>query len=182
MMRTHTSNLPLSQPATAGNSGDSGDKPAKPNNGGALQPIRQWGQSGDEVGAKWGHFYMMKLNSINLSICLAPNPAATCPASGFVGSLCTSPETGAKGIPLAQHHPAADLVEAPPKPKRRPRANRCCPMRSASTINKYRYRLPKPRFSICEIPPQMHLWITFAAPAFCELLKKQALWIRFASG
>ena len=43
------------------NSGDSGDKPAKPKVGAGLEGARQWGQSGDRLGTERGHFYIVRM-------------------------------------------------------------------------------------------------------------------------
>ena len=73
-MMPQADKLPRFQAATGVKAGGSGGKTAKPNNGGALRLIDHWGQSGDKAGAKWGQFYMMKMNSINLSTYPAPCP------------------------------------------------------------------------------------------------------------
>jgi hypothetical protein len=71
------------------NSGDSGDKPEKPSIHEDLQPVREWGQSGDKKGTEWGHFYMMKNSSINLSFTsiFLPFPSAFVLAS-FTPNRC----------------------------------------------------------------------------------------------
>ena len=49
------------------NSGDSGDKPAKPSVGAGFEGVRQWGQSGDRLGTEWGRFYIVRMiHSIHL--------------------------------------------------------------------------------------------------------------------
>lgn len=103
-MMPQTDKKPRFQAATRQKAGDTGDKTGFPNENGGFG-------SGDKVGTKWGHFYMMKLNSINLFIPFAPPPAISRPVSGFAGSLCTLQELSAKGIPLEQR-PRRNLTGA----------------------------------------------------------------------
>jgi hypothetical protein len=98
--------LPL---LSLGNCGDSGDKPEKPSNGAGLRPVGQWGQIGDIVGTKWGHFYMMKIHSIIHTLPLPAPTVPRCPGPAFAGQPCTFAELSAKGPSLGALHRAAKV-------------------------------------------------------------------------
>lgn len=108
------------------NRGDSGDKPVKPSNDAGLRQIGQRGQSGDIVGTKWGHFYMMKIHSI-IHIPRLPTPAARPgPGLAFAGLSCTCLEMGAKRPSPGAHYravacPLISFLHQPPELRHCPR-------------------------------------------------------------
>ena len=53
------------------NSGNTGNKPIKPNVYAGFDHAKQWEQSGDKLGTKWEHFYMMKFTIYSLLLPIA---------------------------------------------------------------------------------------------------------------